>query len=616
MKHCYLILLFCFSRTITLPAQTPFEAPPAWVENAIWYQIFVERFYNGDHRNDPVPAHMNSVPMNQFTPPGWKLSNWTGNWYSKDSWWKEQDGSFNNMLQYRRYGGDLKGVLQKLDYLQQLGITALYLNPINDAPSLHKYDARNYHHADIHFGPDPEGDLAIMAKENPADPSTWQWTAADKQFLELIRQAHQRGIRIILDYSWNHVGTMFWAWQDVLKNQSLSPYKNWFDIQRFDDSSTAANEFSYRGWLNIPHLPELKKTTITTTRKGGLPYEGNIADPVKQHIFAVSKRWLAPDGDTSKGIDGFRLDVADHVGLGFWRDYRKFVRSVQPNAYLVGEIWWEEWPDRLMNPAPFANGAVFDAVMFYQVYRPARFFFAKVDAPITAEQFRDSLLFQWNRLRPQTNRAMMNVSSTHDAPRLLSCFYNPGKYKYRAGPGENPDYRTGKPDAETYQRVRQYMVHLFTSIGAPQIWNGEEMGMWGGDDPDCRKPLWWKEFQFEPESRNNGPLAASGERTAKDSVSFNQEQFNWYRRLIRIRKENPVLVNGEIKFILAKGRQLAYQRKSPQQIILVYFNTDKAPADFSLPEQQKYKDLLTGKLYTTGRLRLNGLQSAVLLQLP
>lgn len=615
MKYLFLAILFSTTQ-LSVQSQANNTTPPYWAKNAIWYQIFVERFYNGDNTNDPVATNINTVPMNQVAPADWKLSGWTSDWYQKEDWTKHLNGRFNDLIQFRRYGGDIKGILLKLDYLSDLGVNALFLNPINDAPSMHKYDARNYHHVDIHFGPDPTGDLKIIASENPADPSTWKWTAADKLFLQLVQAAHKRGIKIILDYSWNHVGTTFWAWQDVLKNQAQSPYKNWFDILSFDNPNTSENEFKYKGWLNIAHLPEIKKANITGIRKGGLPYEGDINKEAKAHIFSVTKRWLSPDGDTSKGIDGFRLDVADQIGLGFWRAYRNFVRGIQPNAYLVGEIWWEEWPDRLMNPAPFANGTVFDAVMFYQVYRPARSFFARVDAPITAEQFRDSLLFQWNRLRPQTNRAMMNVSSTHDAPRLLSCFYNPGKYKYRAGPGENPDYRTGKPDAETYQRVRQYLVHLFTSIGAPQIWNGEEMGMWGGDDPDCRKPLWWKEFQFEPESRNNGPVATLGERTARDSVSFNQEQFNWYRRLIRIRKENPVLVNGEIKFILAKGRQLAYQRKSPQQIILVYFNTDKAPANFSLPKQQQYKDLLTGKLYTKGRLRLNGLQSAVLLQLP
>jgi cyclomaltodextrinase len=120
----------------------------------------------------------------------------------------------------------------------------------------------------------------------------------------------------------------------------------------------------------------------------------------------------------ANGVDGFRLDVADHIGLGFWRDYRKMVRSTQPEAYLVGEIWWEQWPDRLMNPVPYTHGDVFDAVMFYQVYRPARYFFAKTDFEIDAPAFRDSLQFQWSRLAKENRYAMMNVSSSHDT---LAC---------------------------------------------------------------------------------------------------------------------------------------------------------------------------------------------------
>ena len=138
--------------------------------------------------------------MNIIPPKGWKTSEWTGDWFEKDEWMKGSDKSFSDLLQYRRYGGDLQGVLDKLDYLQDLGINAIYINPINDAPSLHKYDARNYHHVDINFGPDPEGDLKIMAQENPADPSTWQWTAADKLFLKLVNECHQRDIKVINQY--------------------------------------------------------------------------------------------------------------------------------------------------------------------------------------------------------------------------------------------------------------------------------------------------------------------------------------------------------------------------------------------------------------------------------
>ena len=609
MKKSILLFLIslCSLVTISQTRNTPFNEPPGWAMNAIWYQIFVERFYNGDTTNDPTPENVNIPAINMIVPDGWKITPWTQNWFKPDDWATKTGKSFNKMIQYRKYGGDLQGVLNKLDYLNDLGITALFFNPVNDAPSQHKYDARNYHHIDVNFGPDPVGDNQIIAGENPVDPTTWKWTSADKLFLKLIEEVHKRGMKIIIDYSWNHTGTMFWAWQDVLKNQGKSAYKDWYDIKSFDNPATPENEFSYIGWAGVTNLPELKKVNITTRRVTGYPYEGDINEGAKKHIFAVAKRWLAPNGDHSKGIDGYRLDVADQIGLGFWRDFRKLVRSVQPNAYLVGEIWWESWPDRFMNPVPYTKGDVFDAVMFYQAYRPARYFFAKNVISYTAKQLKDSLEFQWNRL-PKANRyAMMNVSSTHDTPRLLSDFYNPNKYKFKSTPGDNPMYKTGKPDKETYQRLRLYLVHLFTTIGAPQIWNGEETGMWGADDPHCRKPLMWKEFKFEPETSN---FYLSGEKLY-DSVAFNQQQYNWYKKLIRIRKDNKALSGGDIKFIISEGKKLVYKRVDAQNEILVMFNVETSPQMFHLPEG-KYEDLLSGNKYSGTSIQLKPLTALIL----
>ena len=133
---------------------------------------------------------------------------------------------------------------------------------------------------------------------------------------------------------------------------------------------------------------------------------------------------------------------------------------------------------------------------------------------------------------------MMNVSATHDSPRLLSCFANKGKYKFHASSHEDPAYISGKPDEDTYLRVRLYLAHQFTNIGNPHIWNGDEFGMWGGDDPDERKPLWWKEFSFTPETRTN---IQPGPKTY-DSIRFNQELLDYYKLLIKIRKENQALM--------------------------------------------------------------------------
>ncbi|MDF7812779.1 glycoside hydrolase family 13 protein [Hymenobacter sp. YC55] len=568
--------------------------PPAWARDVIWYQIFVERFHNGDPTNDPRPVNFAGsfkVPAN------WAPTPWTGNWYEPDAWAKAANLNHNDNINLRRYGGDLQGVLDKLDYLQELGVTALYLNPVNDAPSLHKYDARSYHHIDVNFGPDPVGDNLLIARENPADPATWQWTAADRLFLQLVQEVHRRRMRIIVDYSWNHTGVEFWAWQDILKKQQQSAYKDWYDIVRFNDPATPGNEFDYNGWLGLKSLPEIKKVNITTTRKAGHPYEGQLNEGAKQHVEAVTRRWLAPDGKPENGVDGFRLDVADQVPMGFWRDYRPFVKSIKPEAYLVGEVWWEEWPNRLMNPVPYLSGDVFDGVMFYQVYRPARCFFAAVPAPLTGRQLQDSLERQWSRLPAAFPAAQMNVSASHDSPRLLTCFANPGIYKYKATPNDNPAYHTGRPTPDTYQRVRLYLLHQFTSVGAPHIWNGDELGMWGSDDPDCRKPLWWPGMKFAPETRTN---YQPGPKTY-DAASFNAQHFAYYKQLIRMRKATPVFGSGSIQFLPTAGHTLAYSRGTGPETVVVLFNLEASPQQFRPLTPGSYRNLLDNSSVTVGR---------------
>ena len=600
-----LIIMFAFNACSTKPEINK-NTPPEWAKSAIWYQIFVERFYDGDTTNEPTPATMNTASADPV-PAGWKITPWTQDWYSEEPWAKNSGKSFYPNLQYRRYGGDLQGVLDKLDYLSDLGITAIYLNPINDAPSLHKYDARNYRHIDITFGNDPAGDKKIMDTEKPNDPATWKWTSADKLFLKLIKEVHKRGMRIILDYSWNHTGVDFWAFKDIEKNQQDSPYTKWYDILSYDNPDTPENEFDYKGWLNIKSLPELRKVNLKGERKFGYPYEGNINKGAKKLIFAVTKRWLAPEGDIANGIDGYRLDVADQIPVGFWRDYRKFVKSINPEAYLVGEIWWTKWPDVLMNPAPYLQGDMFDAVMFYQIYRPARSLFSKNNNPVNARQFVDSLNFQWNRLKKPFRYSMMNVAATHDSPRLLTSFYNPGKYKYHAKPNEDSSYRTGKPDSETYRRVKLYLVHQFTNIGAPHIWNGDEMGMWGADDPDCRKPLWWPEYKFEHETRTNIQPGAK----SYDSVGFNINLFAFYKKLIKLRKDNDILSSGDIEFVKAEGKVLAYKRYNNSSEIYVLFNLDNKTQNIEIPKGD-YFDLLKNRPCKEQLIELEPLSARVL----
>jgi cyclomaltodextrinase / maltogenic alpha-amylase / neopullulanase len=271
---------------------------PTWAKEAIWYQIFVERFRNGDPNNDPTPADM-SGGYPEKLPSSWKITPWGHDWYAHEPWLDSVGAQgFNSKIQARRYGGDLQGVLDEIDYIKSLGVTAVYFNPLNDSPSLHKYDARNYTHIDRNFGPDPKGDVAIMDAETHDDPSTWKWTSADKLFLNVVNEFHKRGIRVIMDYSWNHTGKAFWALDDIRKNGKNSKYVDWYTITRFDDPATKEDELKYVGWGgNNPWMPVFKKDINPPDTKT-MPFEGNLySESLKKHIFDVTRRWLDPDVD-------------------------------------------------------------------------------------------------------------------------------------------------------------------------------------------------------------------------------------------------------------------------------------------------------------------------------
>ena len=210
---------------------------PEWSKDAIWYQIFPERFRNGDISNDPTIETLNGTwPFDPVEE--WQISPWGSDWYKMQKWELKTGKDFYYVAQRRRYGGDIQGIIDKLDYLEDLGVNALYLNPVFESPSLHKYGATLLHHIDNNFGPNPELDLSIWNNENPASPEEWKWTSADKLFLELIKECHSRGMKIIIDGVFNHVGLNFWALNDVRKNGISSPYANWFTVKKWDDPST------------------------------------------------------------------------------------------------------------------------------------------------------------------------------------------------------------------------------------------------------------------------------------------------------------------------------------------------------------------------------------------
>jgi Glycosidases len=342
-------------------------------------------------------------------------------------------------------------------------------------------------------------------------------------------------------------------------------------------------------------MPVFKKDIIPPDDKV-MPFEGNLhSGTLKQHIFDVSKRWLDPDkdGNTADGVDGFRLDVAGEIPMGFWREYRKVVRSVNPDAYLVGEIWWLEWPDKLLDPVVYLAGDQFDAIMNYRWYRVARGFFGQAEPILTPTGF----VSEMNRIDKGIStgnlEAMMNVAATHDSPRLSTSLYNKTRDKYNAKPSDNPDYKINKPDELTRREQILLLIHQFTFIGAPHIWNGDEVGMWGADDPDCRKPVVWSDITYENEKADYDPTKIR----PVDKVEPDTALLAIYKSLTRMRRENPVLTYGDLNFTVADDHKmiLAYTRTLGKEEIVALFNRSGREESLFVPvgERGTFTDILS-----------------------
>ncbi|HTX18574.1 MAG TPA: glycoside hydrolase family 13 protein [Bacteroidota bacterium] len=576
MRIFCVLILSALEMTSAAAADSSHAVPrvPAWAKSAVWYQIFTERFANGDTANDPTPADIsNAWPYN--IPKGWHISPWTSDWYQLQPWEKADGHDFYWNAGVRRYGGDLQGIIDHLDYLKDLGITAIYLTPIFWSPSSHKYDTRMYHHIDCNFGPNPSEDEKIIAREDPGDPSTWRWTSADSLFLRMVREVHKRKMKIILDGVFNHVGTSFWAFQDVVKNQQASKYKDWFKIRSWDDPATPQNEFVYEGWNGVRELPEIKKVGTY-----------DIADGFAEHVHAIVRRWMDPngDGDPSDGIDGWRLDVAEKVSLKFWRQFRVWVKAENPQAYITGEIWWDNWPvNQMFNAAPWLQGDSFDGVMNYRFARAVGLFVGGADDKISPSAFSDTMTTLQTEYPSDNFYAVMNLLDSHDVDRVASQIVNPNRwYDHVANPGQNHNYKVRKPNEVEREKQRLIVGLQMTLPGAPMVYYGDEAGMWGGDDPDCRKPMVWPGLSYDIERTD--PLDRPRE---PDTVVFDKALFDWYKKMIGIRNENRELSAGGLKFILREdGKQLlGYRRDLDGSTSFVFVNDSNAPASVSfVPE--------------------------------
>jgi cyclomaltodextrinase len=558
MRYTFLFCLFLIS------ACSSTNKKMDWTRGAIFYQIFPERFYNGNPNNDPSP--------DKSTPTA-KAHRWTSNWYALSDEEKAYSTDFWQNIYRRRYGGDFQGILDKLDYLQSLGITAIYLNPIFEAPSAHKYDATMLHHVDVNFGNAPEEDLKLIAQEDFSNPDTWKWTNADLLFLKLIEEAHKRNIRIVIDGVFNHVGTKFPPFQDVVKHQERSRYKDWFEIVSFEDS-TSGKKFDYKGWWGHKSLPELKRDSLN-----------GLADAPKQYIFAITKRWAAPNGDPSKGVDGWRLDAADDLPHAFWKEWRTFVKSIKPNSFLVGEIW--------KNAKDWMQGDEFDAVMNYQfAVFTHQLFVQKVLKPSEFKLKIEELLGSYP---DSANYTLLNLYDSHDTERLPSRIVNPNRhFDYYAGLRANKDYQLRPPNEEEYRLQKLLMLFQFTYIGSPMIYYGTEAGMWGADDPDCRKPMVWKEFQYDDE---NAELITGKSEPFK--VAFNEEVYRDYKTLIDLHHRHPALKYGSFKFLIADDEKnlIAFERAFEGEKIITLINASDTAQTVELKFSNKLTNLLTQQTF-------------------
>ena len=355
---------------------------PDWVSKTVWYQIFPERFANGNAELIPEGA-----------------LDW-------DSSIRPKSSDF--------FGGDLQGIINHLDYLQDLGITGLYLCPIFESPSNHKYNTTDYFEIDRHFG--------------------------DKEtFRQLVEQAHLRGMKVMLDAVFNHMGDQSAQWQDVLKHGEKSEYKDWFHIQEFpvtNDKLMNPKELPYHTFAFASYMPKL-----------------NTANPeVKDYLLSVATYWIE-----HFDIDAWRLDVANEVDHQFWRDFRKAVLSKKPDLYILGEVWHTS--------QPWLNGDEFHAVMNYPLSDSIKNYF--LSRSKKTNQFIAEINCQSMYYKQQISEVMFNLLDSHDTERILT---------------------TAQGDI---QLLKSALAFLFLQRGTPCIYYGTELELGGGMDPDCRRVMPW-----------------------------------------------------------------------------------------------------------------------------
>ncbi len=405
-----------------------------WTKNAVFYQIFVERFNCGDDSISPE-----------------NLTSWNDKPTTKS-----------------HHGGDLQGIINKLDYLADLGINAIYLTPIFKGNTNHKYDTVDYMMIDEQFGD-------------------------KKVFKELVDKAHEKGIKIVLDAVFNHCSNESVFFQDVVKNGKKSKYYDWFYINEYPFKG---DKNDYKMFAYEKHMPKLNTNN----------------EEVKQYLFDVATYYI-----NEFDIDGWRLDVSDEIDHKFWREFRQKVKEAKKDAIIIGEVWY--------NSYPWLRGDQFDCCMNYPITKACYDYFA--EESITTEQLKNILSTVMIRNTTQANRMQLNLISTHDVPRFLTeCNEDVNKYK---------------------MAVAMYMLYE----GMPCIYYGDEIGMVGEADPDCRRGFIW------------------------DKSKWNLDIYNFYKKLISLKKLEIALQEGSLKLDTANDLFILTRQYNDEKIIAIFNNSNE-----------------------------------------
>ena len=518
-----------------------FVVVPDWAKGAVMYQIFTDRFYNGDKSND--------VETNEYY--------YIGDYSQRVTNWDKYPA---NMGVREFYGGDLQGVMDKLDYLQDLGVEVVYFNPLFVSPSNHKYDIQDYDYIDPHYGkivddggevlPNGVTDNSQATKYKKRTTGLKNLEASNELFIKLVEELHRRGMKVILDGVFNHCGS-FNKWMDrerIYEGEedyepgayvsADSPYRSYFRFFKEGPENWPYNG-NYDGWWGHDTLPKLN-------------YEDSVK--LENYILYIGRKWVSPPYN----VDGWRLDVAADLGRSneynheFWQKFRRAVKDANPNALILAEHYGD--------PSDWLKGDEWDTVMNYDAFmEPVTWFLtgmekhsdeAREELLGNIDNFIGSMAHHMSNMLTPSLQVAMNELSNHDHSRFLT------RTNHMVGRVEH----LGPEAANEYVNkavMREAVVMQMTWVGAPTVYYGDEAGVCGFTDPDNRRTYPWGHED--------------------------QELIAFHKEAIRIHKEHPALKTGSLKILGGEENILSYARFKGHDRIIVVINNRSERAEVKVP---------------------------------